>query len=115
VSLPAIAALRQHEDEVLAEFVLSENLEVFEGHFPGIPILPGVAQIDWVMRLAARCLGLGDPVAQDFQVKFTDKIHPGMPLSLTLKIDKTRQRLSFEYRIEDRLMSSGRINLASAP
>lgn len=113
MTLPAIAELKQNEDEVLVSLMLPADLDVFRGHFPDTPVLPGVAQLDWAMRLAARCFGLADPVAQDFQVKFSGMIRPGVALLLALKIDSAKQRLSFEYRVDQRIMSSGRINLQS--
>jgi len=78
-----------------------------------MPVLPGVVQIDWAMRLADRCFGLAKPVADDFQIKFSRVIGPGVALVLILALDPTRHRLSFEYRVDDRIMSSGRVQLES--
>ena len=32
------------------------NEPIFTGHFPGMPVVPGVAQLDWVMTLAPQRL-----------------------------------------------------------
>src|SRR5690606_37926347 len=36
--------------QALLTFDLDPALAVFDGHFPGYPILPGVAQLDWAVR-----------------------------------------------------------------
>ena len=115
MTLPAITDIRQEEDRVTACFALPPELDVFQGHFPDMPILPGVAQLDWAIRLAVRYFGLAEPVAREFQVKFSDVIRPGALLSLTLRMDRVKQRLSFEYRLGERVMSSGWIKLAGTP
>jgi 3-hydroxymyristoyl/3-hydroxydecanoyl-(acyl carrier protein) dehydratase len=113
VTLPAIAHLRQDGHQAAISFVLSPDLDVFRGHFPNMPILPGVAQLDWVMQLTVRCFGIAEPVARDFQVKFSDVIRPGVLLVLLLRLDQAGQRLFFEYKVDERIMSSGRIKLES--
>lgn len=111
--LPDIVDLQHDDRHAVARLALPRNAAVFQGHFPTMPVLPGVVQIDWVMRLACRCFGLVRPVAGDFQVKFTRVIEPDMALVLSLVLDPNQHRLSFEYRVEDQVMSSGRIKLAS--
>ena len=109
--LPDILDIQTTDDEVVLTLALPGHLAVFAGHFPGNPILPGVVQIDWAMRLAVRYLGVADPVACDFQVKFRRIIPPGVRLSVSLRHDRAKGALAFEYRIGDETASSGRVRL----
>lgn len=111
--LPDVVELQHDDRHAIARLALPRDAAVFHGHFPTMPVLPGVVQIDWAMRLACRCFGLTQPVADDFQVKFSRVIEPDMKLVLSLALDPIQHRLSFEYRVDDQVMSSGRIKLAS--
>lgn len=112
---PHIIELTHEAGRAVARLALPPDAAVFKGHFPGLPILSGVAQIDWAMRLAQHCFALAEPVADDFQVKFAHVIEPGAALVLTLDYDPAAGRLNFQYRVADQLMSSGRVKLARAP
>ena len=110
--LPSILAERRSGNEIVLELALTEDLDVFQGHFPSMPVLPGVAQIDWAWRLGKR-QGLIGPAAElrDFQVKFRNIIQPSIPLALTLRRESARQRIGFNYHSGQRLMSSGHLNI----
>jgi 3-hydroxymyristoyl/3-hydroxydecanoyl-(acyl carrier protein) dehydratase len=109
--LPDILDVDLTDDQAVLSLAVPEHLAVFDGHFPGNPILPGVVQIDWALRLAVVHLGLTDPVARDFQVKFRRIVPPGVRLALTLRHDRIKRALAFEYRIGDEVASSGRVRL----
>ncbi|WP_341894762.1 hypothetical protein [Ferrovibrio terrae] len=97
----------------VAELTLFIPLDLVqcEGHFPGQPVLPGVVQVDWAVMLAGRHLGLTVDVAQKLQVKFRRITQPGMTVVLRLQHVAARGRLTFEYRHEDDILSSGSIAL----
>lgn len=84
-------------------------LEHFAGHFPGLPILPGVVQIHWATHFARAHL----PVSGDFSllenVKFQALLLPDARVELTLDWDAAKRRLEFSYASRDRKFSSGRI------
>ncbi|MBS4047187.1 MAG: acyl-CoA synthetase [Alphaproteobacteria bacterium] len=102
-----------HVGNGLAELTLfiPPDLAQCEGHFPGQPVLPGVVQVDWAVLLAARHLGLAIESAQKLQVKFRRVTVPGMTVVLRLQHVPARRRLTFEYRCEDDILSSGSIAL----
>lgn len=70
----------------------------FKGHFPTQPILPGVAQLDWVMTYAVE-LAPGMRFSSIDSVKFQRPIVPESELELNLQWDATRNVLSFSYML----------------
>jgi len=88
----------------------------FEGHFEGMPMLPGVAQLVAIAhREAERVFGaLGAP-RRIARVKFQDVIVPGDRLSVSLArestADETRVRFEITRVLADelRVASSGTI------
>ena len=108
--LPIVLSCNVAADEAVYRLAVPEDLPAFQGHFPGRPILPGVVQIDWVAQLAAKSWGLPS-VARVFQVKFRNIISPGNALTLTLRFDRARGRVHFEYTSDESIMSAGRIAL----
>lgn len=112
MQLPDILACQRPDpDQVVLDLALPADHPAFDGHFPGQPVLPGVVQTDWAVRLGADLLGTGLAAATDFQVKFRRVIQPGPGLQLTLRLDRVRHSLSFDYRSQGEIASSGRIKL----
>jgi len=70
----------------------------FEGHFPTQPVLPGVAQLDWVMAYAAE-LAPEMRFSSIDNVKFQRPIVPQSELELNLQWDAIRSVLSFSYSL----------------
>ncbi len=106
-----IATEWRSADHVVLRLALPPEHPAFDGHFPGQPVLPGVVQTDWAVRLADELLQSGCAAATDFQVKFRRVVEPGNPLELTLRIDRIKGSLSFEYSRNGDICSSGRIKL----
>jgi len=98
-------------DQVRLHLVVPHDLEHFPGHFPGLPLLPGVVQVDWAMRLAALYLPLSGAFSALEHLKFHAVILPGMEIDLTLGWDAARRRLQFEYHHDTRALAAGRIVL----
>ena len=107
---PQIVALRRFDDGCEIDCIVPPDLYCFNGHFPAMPILPGVVQIDWVVRLANRYLSLGLEAACAIQVKFRRIIGQSQLVTLCLRV-LPAQRLAFEYRIDGETASSGSVAL----
>lgn len=110
---PGIAAVREFADGVEIDLSLPDDLFYFQGHFPKRPILPGVVQVDWAVRLADRYLETSIGSAQNFRVKFSSIIEPGRLITIVLRHSMNRERVSFEYRDNTNTLSSGSIHLES--
>lgn len=93
--------------ERLYDLHVPRTLTHFDGHFEGLPILPGVVQIDWAVRLASVDVPAVRAVASIDQIKFTAPVPPGVVLRLALKHDASRRRVAFRYRLGERDCASG--------
>ncbi|HZB90470.1 MAG TPA: hypothetical protein VE397_03445 [Stellaceae bacterium] len=105
---PTIREVRRSEKSVELALLAPRSMLYFSGHFPGHPILPGVVQVDWAIRLARRFLSLEKAAARSIQVKFRKPMPPETAMVLALAID-AGGRLAFEYRDGEGICSSGRI------
>ncbi|MFE8101148.1 hydroxymyristoyl-ACP dehydratase [Brenneria goodwinii] len=87
----------------------------FKGHFPQLPLLPGVAQLDWALRYGIELLAPGWQFSAVENIKFQQPILPGKTLRLSLTWNVGKQWLTFSYQILDddavRTASSGKIKL----
>lgn len=115
---PEIVAAREQPGGIDIDLVVPPEAYCLQGHFPSLPVVPGVAQIDWAVTFADRYLGTAIGGATDFRVKFRSVLRPAVQVTLSLRrVDASaadgRPRLTFEYRSPERLFSTGSIRLAS--
>lgn len=111
---PDLRALRRDGDTVELDLYNRSDLRQLDGHFPNMPIIPGVAQIDWAVKLAARYLGLAVEAATDFQVKFHRLTLPDTLVTLELTHDAARRRLNFTYRQGTQVLTSGIVRMPAS-
>ncbi len=73
--------------EVTGRIKLNENHDVFKGHFPDNPVLPGVITIQIVLEFFANVMDKEFMVAEAKNIKFLKIIQPHInsELSITLK------------------------------
>ncbi len=114
--LPEILAERiTGEDRVELDLHVPAAIEHFAGHFPGYPILPGVVQVDWAVRLARPRLPVRGAFSALEQLKFQALVLPDARLTLSLAWNPAGRRLEFAYAAADRKYSSGRLVFGSEP
>lgn len=106
---PDISAARATPGGVQIDLSAPHDLAYLEGHFPGTPIVPGVVQIDWAIRLAVCYLELNLEAGTHFQVKYRRLFLPGQQVTLTLH--SKNGSLRFDYADRGEILSSGSIRL----
>ena len=86
-------------ERVVAELDVDPDLEIFEGHFPGHPVLPGVIIME-ALAQAAGFIVLANPenagkvgfLANIDKAKFRRQVLPGDTLTLEATITKQNSR-----------------------
>jgi 3-hydroxymyristoyl/3-hydroxydecanoyl-(acyl carrier protein) dehydratase len=86
---------------------VTPEIEHFQGHFPGMPLLPGVVQLDWAVSLGRRHFAGLEASKGVEHFKCQAIIFPGAELTLELKRDAGGLR--FRYFDGERVYSSGHI------
>lgn len=104
---PPVRLLKREPGEVLLRLQVEPGLPQFLGHFPGHPILPGVAQLDWVLLFGREWLGLTAPFQGLDGLKFQQVITPGLVVELQLSY--RAPQLSFVYRSARGQHASGKV------
>lgn len=101
--------------QIQIDLYLDPTLFWFRGHFAVQPLLPGVAQIDWVMHYATTLLAPGWRFHSIQNVKFQAPLLPETAVTLTVLWQEERQILTFSYQRHDGearyTASSGKIRL----
>lgn len=110
---PAAHALEISANRVVLVLYVSPHLAVFDGHFRGIPVLAGVAQLDWAVLLARRWFGLTAAFERMEAVKFLRVYQPGPLLTMELQWDVARRLLSFRTYSGETAHASGRLFFAA--
>ena len=105
--LPRVTAVRRAATTAEVDLAIDPDLIWFQGHFPDLPILAGVVQLDWALDFARRHFGFTQLAARQFQIKFKGMIFPGDALTLVLRHDAAKGRLAFEYRRGDQSCTVG--------
>jgi len=96
-------------DTVHLVLEMPENLFYFQGHFPQAAVLPGVAQLDWVMGYLSEFFGMRkDKLLSVDALKFQIIVRPSYIVDLTLtklKCDK----FGFSYSSTHGQHASGKV------
>ena len=88
--LPEIVAERGDGARVELDLRVPDDLLCLAGHFPGMPIVPGVVQVDWSVRLARTKLALQGRFARAENLKFLSVVWPQERLTLAQSVGRHR-------------------------
>lgn len=111
---PIVSGCRRLPSGVRLALQVPSDLAWFDGHFPGDPILPGVAQVGWAIRLAREYLGLARDPAVLEGVKFHRPVRPGATLELELRRDPAcATRIAWRLIENGEAAGSGQMDFAT--
>ncbi len=85
---------------VVAELDVDPDLPLFQGHFPGYPVLPGVIIMEALAQAASCCLLAQEDKAGSLgffagidKVKFREQVRPGDTIRLEANITRNSSRM----------------------
>ena len=94
---PVVTSWTATSSALAAKLVFPPDCECFSGHFPGFPILPGVAQLYFLRHFARQAFADFPDAATYRRLKFKKIIRPSRDVALSV----TRQGAGcFEFRFE---------------
>ena len=92
-----------------ATLQVDPGLRVLDGHFPGAPIVPGVAQLHWVVTLGTQAFGIPAAFMRAEVVKFQQPILPGTSVQVQLQWVPDKGHLQFSLTSHRGPHASGRL------
>lgn len=85
-----------HENSATIICSVPAGSPYFDGHFPGFPLLPAVAQVNMGMELAKQCFGVTSSPREIKKCKFSNIVVPEAEVKVTLTLSQDRQTLSIK-------------------
>ena len=113
-TLPTIISQSSDTDSATWRLDIAADLNYFNGHFPEQPVLPGVTQLDWAIKLGCAHFGYGVDIATLEVLKFQQLMLPGTQVNLSISHNAAKAKLVFAYSDGDKRFASGRIALNAA-
>ena len=103
-------------EEISLDLQVPPESNWFSGHFPGEPILPGIAQLGMVFDAINRSESRNFKITGVRRVRFKQIIRPDDPLRLTLKPQKNcAGAYDFRIQVNAELACSGVMTVALRP
>jgi 3-hydroxymyristoyl/3-hydroxydecanoyl-(acyl carrier protein) dehydratase len=93
--------------------LVGADMPFFKGHFPDLPIMPAVAQIELINSLLQQT-NWNAIIAGGYRLKFTGRIQPGDTLVIRLQ-RKSSNNISFTMENNATVVSKGFLQLAGGP
>ena len=99
---------RSSSNEILADAIVSGKSPWFSGHFPGEPILPGVALLGMVFDAINRACGKNFITSGVKRVKFKQIIKPGDKIRIIAREKNGDNSLyTFQVMIDSKIACNG--------
>ena len=105
VTYPYVIDFNINGDNAYLDLIFPKNSNFFEGHFPQMPILPGVVQLFFVKEFIKDVFHLDFIPEKVKKVKFSSIIKPEQPVRLTL--NRTDKSIDYKFTKDEVVFSSG--------
>ncbi len=89
-----VTSFRLSETGINASITFNKDHEIFKGHFPGNPIVPGVVQIQILKDIVERAIGKKVFLNYAKSIKFSNFINP-------IETNAVEFEVAFEYQTHD--------------
>jgi predicted hotdog family 3-hydroxylacyl-ACP dehydratase len=102
-------------DQLREEQILEQRLRVpadlpcLEGHFPGLPVLPGLAQLRWAVEAAAFLRGAPFVPTRIEALKFRELLRPGEEFVARAELSSDGLVVRFSVEREGRVVATCRL------
>ena len=97
----------------VAEWSVPLQHPVFDGHFPGNPIVPGVWLLDEALARVREWAGWGVQASRVDNAKFFQPVRPGSSLKLELQ-RKASGAVAFRWLLGEAVVASGQFSRSPA-
>ncbi|SDG52091.1 3-hydroxyacyl-[acyl-carrier-protein] dehydratase [Dyadobacter soli] len=85
-NLYKITTLERSDNQITCTMQIDAAHPVFQGHFPGAPVLPGVVQLEMVKTVLAKALEKPFALKEMSNCKFLEVLNPAETPELTIHI-----------------------------
>jgi 3-hydroxyacyl-[acyl-carrier-protein] dehydratase len=103
-NLYRIIHLTHDSNSIRADLEIDSSHEIFKGHFPSIPILPGVCMVQCIKELIDHTLGIRTRIEKADMIKFISMLNPlestNIHADIVLK-DKSDTRIVFQATLKN--------------
>lgn len=97
-NLYQVKDLATEKDRTTIRITINKGHEIFKGHFPGNPVMPGVCMIQIIKELTEEVVGKTLFLSVSSNIKFMAIINPEIHPDLTLILDISRSENEVKVR-----------------
>lgn len=112
--MPACRWLERGAALATADLSVTPDLAIFDGHFPALAVVPGVAMLDWAIRLGRESFAVSAAIERIDALKFQLLVRPDTALHLRLEWNADAATLGFRYTSAAGVHASGRLLFVQA-
>jgi 3-hydroxymyristoyl/3-hydroxydecanoyl-(acyl carrier protein) dehydratases len=106
--------LDKTENSFVMEIAFPMECGFFDGHFPELPLLPGVVQTHLAIQFSKAHLASAVVFAGFKSIKFFAPIFPGARVKLECSFEPMKKQLSFQYTSGESVHSKGVVVMQNA-
>ena len=104
---------RSASGEIYAQVRVQADSRWFAGHFPGLPVLPAIAQLSMIVDMVARATGAPLSLQKASRIKFKRLVAPDCALTLHARPGAEHNQYMYRISEDQDEVSSGTLFLAN--